>query len=81
MPDEFPSTAEVARRLHRSPRTIRAMIRSGIFREGEHFRRLAGCQPFWDWQAVVRTIENEIRDAESRATEIRLARGGGRALL
>jgi hypothetical protein len=53
------TTAEVARRLHKTGKTIRSKIAGGVFREGVHFFKPEGSQMLWDWQAVVRWVRGE----------------------
>ena len=55
---EYISTAEVARRLRWSVRTIRAKIQAGVLRRGEHFFRPAGCRAFWKWSKVAEWVES-----------------------
>jgi len=78
---EYITTAEVARRLKWSARTMRAKIAGGVFREGQHFFQPAGCQPRWKWEAVVAWLEGKERPVIDDEEPIRLARGGGKALL
>jgi len=57
---EFLTTAEVARRLHKTGKTIRSKIAAGVFCEGVHFFKPEGSQMLWDWQAVVRWVRGEM---------------------
>jgi hypothetical protein len=78
--EEYLTTGELTQRLRWAPRTIRAKIAAGVFREGMHFFQPPGCQRRWKWSAVVAWLEGQhstVVDAE----EAPLARGGGRELL
>jgi excisionase family DNA binding protein len=62
---EYLTTSEVASRLRWSKRTVRAKIRAGVFRRGEHFFQPPGCQCRWKWSVISKWLEGERSSALS----------------
>ena len=75
------TTTELSRRLCWSARTIRDKIAEGVFREGVHFFQPPGCHRLWKWPAVVAWVEGKEGKVIDDDESIRLAHGGGKALL
>jgi excisionase family DNA binding protein len=55
---EYLTTAELARRLRWSVRTVRAKIQAGVLRRGEHFFQPEGCRYLWKWSKVAEWVES-----------------------
>ena len=69
---QFLTTAEVARRLGKNQRTIRAKVAEGVFLEGKHFFKPKGSQLLWDWDAVAKWVRGEVPKKDD-ATTLKLA--------
>ena len=80
MSDEYLTTAEVARRLHVSVKTLRNKVAAGVFREGSHFFRRPGFAPRWRWDRVVEWLETPTPESPD-AGILPLAEPGGRRLV
>jgi excisionase family DNA binding protein len=72
---EYLTTAEAAKLLRLSVKTLRNKVTKGMFRQGEHFFRRPGLGPRWSREALVEWVEGKA----SREIEvIPLAQASGR---
>jgi hypothetical protein len=77
MSEQYLTTAEVARRLRLTTKTLRNKVAAGLFREGEHFFRKPGLGPRWCWERVVAWLEGDHQD-KGEGEIVPLAEPGGR---